>query len=162
MSRPKAAYGRVVDARRDGRVKHGMAETSEFRIWSQMLGRCQNPKNNVFKYYGGRGIKVCERWKTFSLFLSDMGKRPSGLSLDRINNDGDYEPGNCRWATRKEQSRNSRKARILTVNGVSKCISEWSEVSGINPYAIVARKRLGWPDCLAVFQPIRAKRSLVS
>lgn len=80
-----------------------------YRTWKGMLQRCYNPKSGSFKYYGGRGITVCERWEIFENFLEDMGARPADRSLDRINNDGNYEPGNCRWATQKEQVSNQRR-----------------------------------------------------
>ena len=92
------------------RVKtHGMSYTSTFRIWGGILRRCNNPKSDSYKYYGARGIKVCDRWLIFENFLKDMGERPENLSIDRIDNDGDYEPGNCRWATSKVQASNKRR-----------------------------------------------------
>lgn len=87
---------------------HGMSYTSTFRIWQGILSRCLNQKLKAYPYYGGRGIKVCESWLKFENFLADMGERPNKLSIDRINNDGDYEPSNCRWATTKEQHQNRR------------------------------------------------------
>lgn len=87
---------------------HGRSGTSEYNTWCTMIQRCTNPANRQYKDYGGRGITICERWMKFENFLADMGLRPVGLSLDRINNDGNYGPGNCRWTTRLQQSRNRR------------------------------------------------------
>lgn len=93
----------------DTQTKHGMYGTPTYGSWSRMIARCTNPKSNRYKYYGGRDIKVCERWMLFVNFYADMGMRPSTKhSIDRIDNDGDYEPRNCRWATAKEQSANKR------------------------------------------------------
>ena len=90
--------------------KPGGAPTTEYTIWCSMRQRCNNPSDAAFKYYGGRGIRVCERWGDFRNFLADMGSRPKGLWLDRINNDGDYEPSNCKWSTPKEQANNRRSS----------------------------------------------------
>lgn len=98
----KATHGHCRSA--DGRT----ILSSTYITWVNMHQRCTNPKRRGFKDYGGRGITVCERWQKFENFLADMGERPPGLSIDRVNNDGNYEPGNCRWATRVEQNRNQR------------------------------------------------------
>lgn len=94
----------------ESRYKHGMSNTSEFKTWASMLFRCLNKSDRKYKHYGGRGIKVCDRWLcSFSNFYKDMGARPKNLSIDRINNEGDYEPSNCRWATYKQQNNNTRR-----------------------------------------------------
>jgi hypothetical protein len=96
-----------------GKFKHGFARrgahSPEFKVWRAMKRRCDDPKFNVYPNYGGRGISICERWRDFNNFLADMGEKPTpDHSIDRIDNDGDYEPGNCRWATRSAQNLNQR------------------------------------------------------
>ena len=98
-----------------------LSETSEYHVWENMLQRCKNPRTTKYKYYGGRGIKVCERWLKFINFYSDMGKRPEGLTLERINNDKGYSLDNCKWATCSEQARNQKinMRNSLGITGVS-------------------------------------------
>jgi len=97
---------------------HGMSRTPEYKIWSVMLQRCHNPNAQGYPYYGARGISVCERWReSFAEFIADVGRRPSAEhSLDRIENDGNYEPGNCRWATPKEQANNRRPIKLSALD----------------------------------------------
>ncbi len=103
----KGRQGKLNSNYRHGHSINGKSSPT-YQSWYNMKRRCQDSNHKYYKYYGGRGIKVCERWRDFVNFLSDMGEKPEGLTLDRINNDGNYEPGNCRWATRKEQNQNQR------------------------------------------------------
>jgi hypothetical protein len=107
------------------------ATSGTYTTWANMMQRCMNPNNDNFINYGGRGITVCGRWLDFSNFFSDMGKRPARKSLERVNNSGNYEPSNCKWATFSEQARNKRNNRILNFKGRSMMLSEWSEHLGI-------------------------------
>src|SRR3990167_470601 len=133
---------------------HGLTETPEYRIWTGILTRCRNPRAKAFRLSGGRGISVCARWADFSAFLLDMGNRPSRQhSIDRVNNDGNYEPGNCRWATRKEQSNNQSRNVRLTFNGKVMTISQWSEEIGIDPKTLWQRHRAGWEPSRSLSQP---------
>lgn len=108
-------------------TKHGMNGNRTYRTWHGMRSRCDNQNHTTFNNYGGRGIGVCSRWITFKNFLADMGKRPEGMTLERIDNDGNYEPSNCKWATQKEQHRNTRHNRMITYQGETKCMAEWAE-----------------------------------
>jgi hypothetical protein len=121
-----------------------------------MRTRCTNPNVPNYKDYGGRGIAVCERWRSFEAFLADMGPRPGlGYSIERINNDGDYEPGNCRWADRAQQSNNRRNNRLLTWNGETKTLAEWSRTTGLDYAALLARLNRGWSVERALSTPMK-------
>jgi hypothetical protein len=122
-------------------------------IWQLIMRRCYNPQDCTYKYYGGRGITVCKRWHDFNLFYEDMSPRPPKFSLDRIANDGNYSPGNCRWTDAKTQANNRRGNRLETINGTTKTVSEWCEIYGIkNPSMIYQRLKRGWTmhDALSV------------
>jgi hypothetical protein len=138
--------------------RHGMSNSSEHHIWSSMIQRCCNPKNQAYRNYGARGIKVCQRWMTFENFFSDMGNRPERLTLERTNNNGNYEPSNCRWATRIEQCTNRRGNVLLTIDGTTKTVSEWAKISHRSPGTISRRLKSGWPHKRAVFEPSRMKQ----
>ena len=116
-------------------ASHGYSHTNIYQVWTHMLYRCRNPRAKQYPDYGGRGITVCERWMLFENFLADMGERPKGLSLDRLNNDGNYEPGNCRWATNIQQMRNRRTTRFLEIDGEIKTLIEWCSIYSV-PYFV--------------------------
>jgi hypothetical protein len=120
------------------------ARTREYNIWKNMTARCRDPKQA--RYYG-RGIRVCERWRTdFLAFLADMGPSPTPFhSIERINNNGDYEPSNCRWATTTEQANNRRSSRFLEWRGEKLTQAQWATRIGIQQSALWARLKLGWP-----------------
>lgn len=131
-------------------TKHGDAkrglQSREYRIWSGLKGRCLDPLDHKYPSYGGRGIKVCARWvDDYANFLTDMGRAPSNKhQIDRKNNDGDYEPGNCRWVTPKENARNKRTNRIVTAHGISMTASQWAERLGVSRGVIYNRLDRGW------------------
>lgn len=131
-------------------------DSHEYWIWNSMLRRCSNPKDAGYKNYGGRGIKVDERWLKFENFFADMGARPTlSHSLDRIKNEEGYGPDNCKWATRTEQNRNKRNNRFITAKGVTKCLMEWANDLGGSHSTILARISIGWSEEKAVTTPIR-------
>lgn len=124
---------------------HGMSDSREYSTWCSMIARCRNNKLKSYIDYGGRGIKVCDRWiNSFENFIEDMGERPSNTSLDRINNDGNYEPSNCRWANRTIQNRNSRHALKIDFNGEIVSLSELCEITGIKCSTLSSRLKRGW------------------
>lgn len=137
---------------------HGLAGTTTYAIWSSMRDRCTKPHRKDYPRYGGRGISVCDRWmSSFDAFLSDMGIRPSGMSIDRIDTNGNYEPSNCRWATLKEQARNHSRNHNVTIGGVSKCIAQWIEEFGISSGTVSSRMQRGWPPEKALTTPVDAR-----
>lgn len=129
----------------ESRFKHGFKHESEYHSWQGMKERCFNSKNRGYKNYGGRGITVCNRWRnSFKNFISDMGRKPTQKhSIDRKNNNGNYTPKNCRWATKVVQANNTRRSVILSHNGKSQTIKQWSSELGLNPSAVSSRKSRG-------------------
>ena len=138
--------------------RHGLSKTPEYNAWSHMKNRCFNPNHKQYSYYGGRGITVCDRWLNLDNFLADMGTKPSFKhSLDRIDNDGDYSPKNCRWATRAEQQNNLRSNRLITIDDVTLTITQWEKKMGYGKNVIFMRLNLGWSDYDAVMTPVQIK-----
>lgn len=126
------------------RTKHGSLKTSTYGSWRAMRQRTQNPNHREFRNYGARGILVCDRWQLFINFLKDMGERPAGTSLDRIDNSKGYEPGNCRWATPSEQSQNTRRTVFLEMDGKRQTRKEWAREMGLSSLVIESRIKRGW------------------
>jgi len=145
--------------RQKSNFKHGHSRgghvSKAMRVWRHMIERCCNPHSINFERYGARGITVCDRWKVFTNWLEDMGEPPDGLTLERIKNDGNYEPANVKWDTIKNQCRNKRNNVMVTIGGVTTTLIEICERFG-KPISL-ARKRLrkGWPADRAIFEKSR-------
>lgn len=134
---------------------HGLSKAASYCLWKTMQARCKNFKQPSFKYYGKRGITICKRWMKFENFLEDMGERPKGKSLDRIDNNGDYKPKNCRWTTRKKQSNNKRNNIFVSVNGVQIPFEELAEMFDLKKKTLESRLRRGWSLEKALTKPLR-------
>jgi hypothetical protein len=127
----------------------GKSRTVEYRTWEGIKTRCSDPK---YKYYAGRGIKMCPTWEnSFETFLADMGSRPPGCSIERIDNNGNYCKENCKWATPKEQGSNKRNNVLLTIYGKTMTLPRWCDVSGVKVDTAYQRLRRGWTDKQAIF-----------
>lgn len=137
-----------------GHARRGTKLTPTYKTWQAMMTRCYNPKVKSYKDYGGRGVKVCDGWHYFENFLAYMGERPDDMTLDRIDSNGDYIPGNCRWATRIEQNRNTRNNKVVEFDGVRMTQSEFAERIGVNQTTVSYRLRNGWtPEQVANTPP---------
>ena len=136
----------------------------EERIWADIVQRCTNPKREAYKDYGGRGIRVCDRWLGSSVnFVADMGPRPSPAhTIDRIDTNGNYEPSNCRWATWTEQQRNRRNNHTLTFRGETRCVAEWSEVLGVSKWTLHSRISMGWSTERTLSEPVATGRLAIA
>jgi len=125
-------------------TKHGQADTPVYKVWTAMHQRCSNPKSQMWHLYGSRGIVVDPRWATFAQFAADMGPRPEGGTLERIDSNGNYSPENCRWATVLEQNRNTSRNRYIEFNGETRTISEWARLLGMHRGTLRVRLSVGW------------------
>jgi len=134
---------------------HGLSKTPTHNSWRGMMARCNNPKHQYYRLYGERGITVCQRWHSFENFLADMGMKPKGASIDRINNLGNYEPENCRWANNIEQARNVSSNRILTYKGKSQSVAAWADDLGVKAVTLNMRLFRGWSVTKTLERPIK-------
>lgn len=167
LRRPKASEGcgclRPVSASQNFKT-HGKSRTAEYNIWCSMKGRCYNPRVDRYSAYGGRGIRVCDRWRdSFENFLADIGPRPTPKhSIDRIDVDGNYEPENCRWVTYDVQVVNTRRNRHITFRGETRTLSQWSAITGLKRETIARRLDFsGWTVEDALTAPTWSQRSSV-
>ena len=140
-----------------GAKTHGGSKTPEYQIWRGIIQRCTNTKSPGYARYGARGISVCCRWRdNFPAFMLDIGTRPSAKhSIDRIDNDGNYEPSNCRWATKKQQERNKRSNHLIIHNGKTQTIAQWAEEVNVPRLVLYGRIGLGWSMKQAIETPVR-------
>lgn len=143
--------------RDEKKIKHGGSNWPEYQVWYSMVRRCRDKRCKGYKIYGARGIKVCDRWADeFSNFISDMGRRPSSkMTIERKDNDGDYCPDNCTWATRLAQGRNTRKNRLITYKEKTKCLSEWAQIFGMKSGTLNRRLKYGWSIESALETPVK-------
>lgn len=156
-----AIEGLINRSRTHGHGKNGTGGNGSrtYISWTQMRQRCLNPHHTFYAEYGGRGITVCARWvNSFENFLADMGERPMGMSLDRIDVLKGYSPENCRWLSQKGQCRNKRDNLLLTYNGKTLCASEWAEITGLPQSTICKRYRSGWDAERTLTEPLRKIR----
>lgn len=136
---------------------HNLSKSPIYKVWKTMIQRCENRNNHKYPNYGGRGISVCDRWHSFENFYEDMGDPPEGMSIDRIDNDGNYTPSNCRWATSKEQANHTRRNRMIEYQGENKPLQQWADEFGVKRELIARRLNRGWAIREALTKPSRVR-----
>lgn len=142
------------------RTRHGESHGPTWRSWKSMIDRCTLVSHKSWKDYGGRGITVCDSWLSrYENFRADMGERPRGTQLDRVDNAGGYTPSNCRWSTPRQNSNNRRSNRLIEYGGETLTISQWSRRIGISPDTLACRIKSGWPTAEALYRPLRLQAS---
>lgn len=156
-------YNKEVNSNRaiHGHNRKNGKKSPTYNTWAKMNDRCNSPKCSEYKWYGGRGITVCDRWKSFVTFLADMGERPEGKTLDRKDCNGNYEPSNCRWITQKEQANNTRRNVLITFNDKTKTVAEWADLLGLKYDTLYYRLfRYNWTVEKALSQQITIKTAI--
>lgn len=152
----------AIETARKNHTTHGMGKTRLYRIWSNIKSRCENPGSSVYERYGGRGITVCDEWRdsfqSFKDWAEENGYKDN-LTIDRIDNNGEYSPENCRWATPKEQGNNKRNNHLIEINGETKTLSQWCDLYGLSSDLVKQRiNKLGWSPLMAFTTPIGGRR----
>ena len=141
---------------RHGHCTRGFSPT--YQVWRNMINRCELPSDKYYHQYGGRGIRICERWRTsFEAFLEDMGEVPTGFTIERRDRNGHYEPANCKWADRQAQANNRCSNLRLTHDGITLTAAQWAARLGLRPALLYKRIRLGWSDTDVLTRPVRRK-----
>lgn len=141
---------------REKLTKHGRSDHKLYPLWKAMFRRCERESDSEYHNYGKRGISVCEQWRSFDVFLNDVGDRPSSKhTLDRIDTNGNYEPSNVHWVTQKEQQRNRRNNRLIEFDGEVNCLAYWAEYYGLSVTTLWARLKKGWSVERALLTPLR-------
>lgn len=160
-SRIKSCGCKTKEILRAARSTHGLSKTEPktFHVWRGMRARCEKQYHKSYDDYGARGIAICDRWQDFGLFFADMGRAPDGMTLERIDNDGNYEPGNCRWATHKEQANNRRSNVFVMHEGVQLTMAQLAEAVAIPRDTLERRLKMGWPMDRAVSQPVKVQKN---
>lgn len=146
-------------AKKHHNATHGMSGSPTYRSWEAMKRRCQSTNSSQYSYYGGRGITVCARWDSFEIFLSDMGERPQGMTLDRINPDENYSPDNCRWASRSRQSTNKRNNIRIEHLGKTMTLVAWAKKTGIHRDTLYQRYMRDGDRPPRLFRPVKCQRN---
>lgn len=134
--------------------KHGYSKMPEYKVWMTMVDRCENPKSTSYHKYGARGIKVCDRWHDFANFLQDMGRRPPKLTLERVDNNGPYDPSNCRWDTHQAQANNKRNSRFFEHVGLRLTLAQWARRLNFKVETLRQRIKSGWSTDVALTTPL--------
>lgn len=143
-------------------ITHGKSYTPEYPIWKEIIQRCTNPNHPQYNDYGGRGIKICDEWKdSFETFINDLGKRPEKHTIERRDNNLDYNKSNCYWATRVEQNNNRRNNHLITINGKTQTLFQWCKEYNLNPSTVCTRLRKGLSEQDAILLPLKRKKKYV-
>lgn len=153
--RTKSCGCLAADLYRERHTTHGKTSSREYEAWCRMIQRCTNSNHSAYRNYGGRGIRICPQWAVFERFFEDVGERPHGMTLDRLDNNGDYEPDNVAWRSRFDQANNKRSNRLIWICGECRTLAQWLRKLGMNRSSFDKRLRRGWSEQRALTVPPR-------